>query len=83
MLVVIPICDGSRPQRRGRSWVVRDRAKGERVMSEASSGGGTRAEAERTLHRGALRTRSSARGCSMTSKGTVEQELATQLPEDV
>ena len=49
MLVVILICDGSRPQRRGRSWVVRDRAKGERVMSEASSGGGTRAEAERTL----------------------------------
>src|SRR5215208_4128599 len=40
--------DGNRPQRRRRYLVVGNRSKGDRIMTE-SSGGGGRAEVERTL----------------------------------
>jgi hypothetical protein len=81
MLAVIPIRDGSRPKRR-RSWVVGDTAKGERAMSQASAGGG-RAEIERRLLQKSLEDDSFRQKLLADPKGTVEQELGTQLPEGV
>jgi hypothetical protein len=84
MLAVIPIRDGSRRQRRRRSWVVGDRAKGERIMTEAGGGGGQqRAEFERALVQRSLEDDSFKRRLLDDPKGTVEQELGGRLPEDV
>ena len=53
-------------------------------MSQAAAGGGGRAEVERRLlYRGAFRTRTSGRGCLLTPRRTVEQELGSRLPEGV
>jgi hypothetical protein len=83
MLALIPIRDGSRPQRRGRSSVVGDTAKGERAMSEAPAGGGKRAEWERTLVQRSMEDEDFRQRLLDDPKGTVEQELGTQLPEGV
>jgi hypothetical protein len=63
--------------------VVGDKAKGERAMSQASAGGGSRAEIERTLVQRSLEDDSFRQRLLDDPKATVEQELATQLPEDV
>jgi hypothetical protein len=57
--------------------------KGERAMSEASAGGGTRAEVERTLVQRSLEDESFRQKLLDDPRRTVEQELGTQLPEDV
>jgi hypothetical protein len=84
MLAVIPIRDGSRPKRRrGRSWVVGDTAKGERAMSQASAGGSGRAEMERRLVQRSMEDEDFRQRLLDDPKGTVEQELGTQLPEGI
>jgi hypothetical protein len=55
--------------------------KGERAMSEASAGG--RAEMERRLVQRSLEDDSFRQRLLADPKAAVEQELATQLPEDV
>jgi hypothetical protein len=62
--------------------VVGDTAKGERVMTEAGSGSG-RAEMERTLVQRSMEDDSFRQKLLDDPKGTVEQELGTQLPEGV
>jgi hypothetical protein len=64
---------------------VEDRApkKGERAVSEAAAGGGGRAEAERTLVQRSLQDEDFRQRLLDDPKGSVEQELATRLPEDV
>jgi hypothetical protein len=52
-------------------------------MSQASAGGGSRAEMERTLVQRSLEDEDFRQRLLDDPKGTVEQELATQLPEDV
>lgn len=52
-------------------------------MSEASAGGGKRAEMERTLVQRSLEEEDFRQRLLDDPKGTVEQELGTQLPEDV
>jgi Nitrile hydratase, alpha chain len=66
-----------------RSWVVGDRAKGERAMSQASAGGGKRAEIERTLVQRSLQDDSFRQRLLDEPKAAVEQELGAQLPEGV
>jgi hypothetical protein len=83
MLSVIPICDGSRPKRRGRSWVVGHTAKGERAMSQASAGGGKRAEVERTLVQRSMEDEDFRRRLLEDPKAAVEQEFGSRLPESV
>jgi hypothetical protein len=83
MLAVIPIRDGSKPQRRGRSWVVGDTAKGERAMSQASAGGGGRVEMERTLVQRSLQDEEFRQRLLEDPRAVVEQELGTRLPEGV
>jgi hypothetical protein len=58
------------------------RAKGDRLMSDAS-GRGRRAEMERTLVQRSLQDEDFRQKLLDDPKATVEQELATQLPEDV
>ena len=82
MLAVIPIRVGSRRQLRRRSWVVGDIAKGERIMTEAT-GGGSRAEIERTLVQRSLQDDSFRQRLLDEPKGTLEQELGGRLPEGV
>jgi hypothetical protein len=64
---------------------VEDRApkKGERAVSEAAAGGGGRAEAERPLVQRSLQDEDFRQRLLDDPKGSVEQELATRLPEDV
>jgi hypothetical protein len=62
--------------------VVGDTAKGERAMTEASAGGG-RAEIERTLVQRSLEDEEFRQRLLEDSKGTVEQELGSPLPEGV
>jgi hypothetical protein len=84
MLAMILIRDGSRPMRRRRSWVVGAAKKGERAMSEAAAGGGTgRAEMERSIVQRSMEDEEFRQRLLEDPKATVEQELATQLPEDV
>jgi hypothetical protein len=83
MPAVIQVRDGSRPKRQRRSWVFGNRAKGDRIMTEASGGGLSRAEFERTLVRRSLEDDSFRRRLLDDPKGTVERELGTRLPEDV
>jgi hypothetical protein len=83
MLAVILICDGSRPKRRRRSWVVGHSAKGERAMSQASAGGGSRAEVERRLVQRSREDEEFRQRLLADPKAAVEQELGTRLPEDV
>jgi Nitrile hydratase, alpha chain len=52
-------------------------------MSQASAGGGTRAEMERRLIQRSIEDDSFRQRLLDDPKGTVEQELATRLPEDV
>jgi hypothetical protein len=52
-------------------------------MSEASAGGGTRAEMERTLVQRSLEDESFRQKLLDDPRGTVEQELGTQLPEGI
>ena len=58
------------------------RAKGDRIMTEAS-GRGSRAEFERTLIQRSLQDEEFRQKLLDDPKATLEQELATQLPEDV
>ena len=85
MLAVIPIRVGSMPQRATtrRSWVVGDRAKGERAMSQASEGGGGRAEIERTLVQRSMEDEDFRQRLLDDPKAVVEQELGSRLPEGV
>jgi hypothetical protein len=64
---------------------VEDRApkKGERAMSEAAAGGGGRAEMERRLIQRSLEDEDFRQRLLDNPKGSVEQELGTQLPEGV
>ena len=59
------------------------RAKGEGIMTEASGGPGSRVEVERRLIDRSLQDEEFRQRLLADPKGTVEQELATQLPEDV
>ena len=52
-------------------------------MSEASAGGGSRAEMERTLVQRSMEDEDFRQRLLDDPKAAVEQELATQLPEDV
>jgi hypothetical protein len=52
-------------------------------MSEASAGGDSRAEIERTIVQRSMEDEDFRRRLLEDPKGTVEQELATRLPEDV
>jgi Nitrile hydratase, alpha chain len=57
--------------------------KGERAMSQAAGGGTGRAEMERSIVQRSMEDDSFRQRLLEDPKGTVEQELATQLPEDV
>jgi hypothetical protein len=59
------------------------RAKGEGTMTEASGGPGSRVEVERRLIQRSLQDEEFRQRLIADPKGTVEQELETQLPEDV
>ena len=59
------------------------RAKGERIMAEASGSGSTRAEMERRLINRSMEDEDFRQRLLDDPKATVEQELATQLPEGV
>jgi hypothetical protein len=83
MLAVIPIRDGSKPQRQRRSSVGRDRAKGERIMTEASGGPGSRVEWERRLVQRSLEDEEFRQRLLDDPKGTMQQELGSRLPESV
>src|SRR5215208_3166956 len=74
--------DGNRPQRRRRSLVVGNRSKGDRIMTE-SSGGGGRAEVERTLVQRSMEDEDFRQRLLDDPKGAVEQELGSRLPEGV
>src|SRR5215217_7078287 len=74
--------DGNRPQRRRRSLVVGNRSKGDRIMTE-SSGGGGRAEVERTLAQRSMEDEDFRQRLLDDPKGAVEQELGSRLPEGV
>jgi Nitrile hydratase, alpha chain len=63
--------------------VVRDTAKGERAISQASAGGGTRAEMERTLVQRSLQDEDFRQRLLEDPRAVVEQELGTRLPEGV
>jgi hypothetical protein len=52
-------------------------------MSQASAGGGKRAEMERTLVQRSLQDESFRQRLLDDPKGTIEQELGSQLPESV
>src|SRR5215212_1180576 len=79
---MVPIRDGSR-SRRGRCfWMVGDTTKGERIMTEAS-GGGVRSEVERRLVQRSIEDEDFRQKLLDDPKGALEQELDTQLPEDV
>jgi Nitrile hydratase, alpha chain len=52
-------------------------------MTEASAGGGGRAEVERTLVQRSLQDEDFRRRLLDDPKGTLEQELGDRLPEDV
>jgi Nitrile hydratase, alpha chain len=58
------------------------RAKGERIMTEATGGGG-RAEIERTLVQRSLQDEDFRRRLLDDPKAAVEQELGKRLPEGV
>src|SRR5215208_2113637 len=74
--------DGNKPQRRRRSLVVGNRSKGDRIMTE-SSGGGGRAEVERTLVQRSMEDEDFRQRLLDDPKGAVEQELGSRLPEGV
>jgi Nitrile hydratase, alpha chain len=57
--------------------------KGERVMSQASAGGGKRTEVERTLVQRSLEDDSFRQRLLDDPKAAVEQEMGAQLPEGV
>jgi Nitrile hydratase, alpha chain len=57
--------------------------KGERAMSQAAGGGTGRAEMERSIVQRSMEDEDFRQRLLDDPKGTVEQELATQLPEDV
>jgi hypothetical protein len=82
MLAMIPILDGSRPQRRGRSSVVEGRAKGERAMTEASGNGG-RAELERRIIERSLEDGAFRQKLLEDPRAALEEELGTRLPDEV
>jgi hypothetical protein len=83
MLAVIPIRDGSRPQSDDTTllgtWGQSERA---RIMTEAS-GGGSRAEMERTLVQRSIQDDSFRQRLLDDPKAAVEQELGRRLPEGV
>jgi Nitrile hydratase, alpha chain len=85
MLVVIPIRDGSRPRLlQGRYSIVGDRAKGDRIMTEASSGaGGTRPEIEGAIVRRSLEDEDFRQRLLEDPKAAVEEELGSRLPDAV
>jgi hypothetical protein len=62
---------------------VRGHSERRGAMSQASAGGGKRAEMERTLVQRSLEDDSFRQMLLDDPKGTVEQELATRLPENV
>jgi hypothetical protein len=64
--------------------VVGDKAKGERAMSQASAGGGKRAEIERTLVQRSMEDEEFRQRLLADPKAAVEQEMVgAQLPEGV
>jgi hypothetical protein len=67
----------------GRYSVVGDRAKGERIMTEASGAGGSRAEMERTLVQRSMEDEEFRQRLLDDPKAAVEQELGTRLPEGI
>jgi hypothetical protein len=81
---VIPIRDGSGPQSDD-TPLLGGRGHSERgqTMTEASGGGVSRAEVERTLVQRSLQDEEFRQRLLDDPKGTVEQELGTQLPEGV
>jgi hypothetical protein len=84
MLLVIPIRVGSRPQSYeddALGWLGTERR--ERAMSQASAGGGKRAEIERTLVQRSMEDESFRRRLLEDPKGAVEQEFGSRLPESV
>jgi hypothetical protein len=62
--------------------VVGNRSKGDRIMTE-SSGGGGRAEVERTLVQRTMEDEDFRQMLLDDPKGAVEQELGSRLPEGV
>jgi hypothetical protein len=62
--------------------VVGNRSKGDRIMTE-SSGGGGRAEVERTLVQRSMEDEDFRQMLLDDPKGAVEQELGSRLPEGV
>jgi Nitrile hydratase, alpha chain len=62
--------------------VVGNRSKGDRIMTE-SSGGGGRAEVERTLVQRSMEDEDFRQRLLDDPKGAVEQELGSRLPEGV
>jgi hypothetical protein len=62
--------------------VVGNRSKGDRIMTE-SSGGGGRAEVERTLVQRSMEDEDFRQKLLDDPKGAVEQELGSRLPEGV
>jgi hypothetical protein len=59
------------------------RAKGERIMTEASGSGGKRAEVERTLVQRSMEDEDFRRRLLDDPKGIIEQELGRRLHEGV
>jgi Nitrile hydratase, alpha chain len=62
---------------------VRAQTKGEGIMTEASGGGGSRAEMERRLIQRSLEDEDFRQRLLDDPKGTIEQELGSRLPEGV
>jgi Nitrile hydratase, alpha chain len=85
VLPVVQMRDGSWPRLlQGRYSLVGDRAKGDRIMTEASSGaGGTRPEIERAIVRRSLEDEEFRQRLLDDPKGTLEQEIGRGLPEGV
>jgi hypothetical protein len=59
------------------------RAKGEVIMTEATGGGGSRAEMERRLIQRSLQDEGFRQRLLDDPKGTIEQELGSRLPERI
>jgi Nitrile hydratase, alpha chain len=62
---------------------VRAETKGEGIMTEASGGGGSRAEMERKLIERSLEDEDFRQRLLDDPKGAIEQELGSRLPESV
>jgi hypothetical protein len=59
------------------------RAKGDRIMTEAGGAGGTRSELERTLVQRTLEDEDFRRRLLEDPKGTVDREMGIRMPEGI